>query len=68
MNQEAGDPLPCPVPSPGSVGMLGRRESPGPVPLTKAATIFIVVTDRIGIYNTDSDFDFETDSDSDEVF
>ena len=34
----------------------------------KAATIFIVVTDRIDIYNTDFDFDFETDSDSDEQF
>ena len=30
----------------------------------KEATIFIVVTDRIDIYNTD----FETDSDSDEQF
>ena len=29
MNQEAGDPLPCPVPSPSAVGMLGRSESPG---------------------------------------
>ena len=30
--------------------------------------VFIVVTDRIDIYNTDFDFDFETDSDSDEQF
>ena len=34
----------------------------------KAATIFIVVTDRIGIYNADFDFNFETDGDSDEQF
>ena len=29
MNQEASEPLPCPVPSPSAVGMLGRSESPG---------------------------------------
>ena len=29
MNQEASEPLPPPVPAPGSVGMLARCESPG---------------------------------------
>ena len=28
VNQEASEPLPCPVPSPSAVGMLGRSESP----------------------------------------
>ena len=28
MNQEPGEPLPCPVPSPGSIGSLARSESP----------------------------------------
>ena len=27
MNQEASEPLPCPVPSPGSVGMLARCDT-----------------------------------------
>ena len=29
MNQEASEPLPYPVPSPGAIDTLGRRESPG---------------------------------------